>query len=147
MGPATDAGFVQAVKEGRIELVPGVTALDRHDVVLGDGSRVQPDTVICATGYRRGLDELVGHLGVLDERGLPRRWPEVEVAPEAPDLFFVGYRSTVSGQLRQMRFEARRVARTVKRRAAGDGTPRRRLAWSAKGSTESAADPLAPPRP
>ena len=27
--------------------------------------------IICATGYRRGLEPLVGHLDVLDERGVP----------------------------------------------------------------------------
>jgi len=27
--------------------------------------------VICATGYLPGLGALVGHLGVLDERGMP----------------------------------------------------------------------------
>jgi putative flavoprotein involved in K+ transport len=120
MGPAIDAGFVSAVKEGRIEIVPTVTALDGEDVVLGDGSRIQPDVVICATGYRRGLEGLVGHLDVLDERGMPRDWPKVEVKG-APNLFFVGYYSKVSGQLRQMRFEARRVARAVKRRRTAVG--------------------------
>ena len=37
-----------------------------------DGSRVEPDVVICATGYSRVLEPLVGHLGVLDEREVPR---------------------------------------------------------------------------
>jgi putative flavoprotein involved in K+ transport len=85
-------------------------------VLLADESHVQPEAVICATGYRRGLEGLVGRLDVLDERGLPRAWPEVEV-PGADSLFFVGYNAKVSGQLRRMRFDARRVARKVKRRA------------------------------
>jgi putative flavoprotein involved in K+ transport len=93
------------------------------EVVLKDGRRVQPDVVICATGYRRGLDPLVGHLHVLDHRGMPRGWPTVEV-DGAPGLFFVGYYSKVSGQLRQMRFEARRVARRAKR--ASGRAPRQR---------------------
>ena len=114
-GPAIDAGFVKALKEGRIELVPTVTGFDGGDVILADGGRIQPDAVICATGYRRGLADLVGHVGVLDERGLPRGWPAVEVE-DVPNLFFVGFNSKVSGQLRQMRYEARRVARTVKGR-------------------------------
>jgi putative flavoprotein involved in K+ transport len=114
MGPAVDAGFVQAVKQNRIELVQAVQAFDGDDVVLADGSRIQPEAVIAATGYTRGLETVVGHLGVL-ERGGPRGWPTVEVA-EAPNLFFVGYTARVSGQLRMMRFDARRVARRVKRR-------------------------------
>jgi putative flavoprotein involved in K+ transport len=117
-----DAGFVKALKEGRIELLPAVMGFDGEDVILVDGSRIQPEVVICATGYRRGLENVVGHLGVLDERGMPRGWPTVEV-PEARNLFFVGYAAKVSGQLRQMRFEARRVARTVKRRSRAARTP------------------------
>jgi hypothetical protein len=46
---------------------------------------------------------------------MPRGWPTLEVT-EAPGLFFVGYFAKVSGQLRLMRFEARRVARAVKGR-------------------------------
>ncbi len=125
MGPAVDAGFVKAVKEGRVELVPAVRALDGADVVLADGSRIQPEAVIAATGYSRGLETVVGHLGVLDERGAPRGWPTIEVA-QAPNLFFVGYSARVSGQLRVMRFESRRVARRVKRRLAP--APRRAAA-------------------
>lgn len=133
-GPAVDAGFVTALKEGRIEIVPTVAAFEDKDVVLADGARVRPDAVICATGYRRGLDALVGHLGVLDERQLPLGWPTVEVSSAAPNLFFVGYSAKLTGQLRQMRFEARRVARTVRRRAATGAQARRlpsKLAWAA----------------
>src|SRR3954447_1193805 len=116
LGPAIDAGFVRALKEGRIELLPAVAAFEGEDVILADGSRIQPEVVICATGYRRGLETVVGQLGVLDERGMPRGWPTIEV-PEARNLFFVGYSAKLSGQLRQMRYEPRRVARTVERRA------------------------------
>jgi putative flavoprotein involved in K+ transport len=115
MGPAVDAGFVSALKEGRIEIVPAVAAFDGSDVILADQSRIQPEVVICATGYRRGLEDLVGHLGLLDENGMPRDWPDIEV-DGARNLFFVGYFARVSGQLRQMRYEARRLARRVKRR-------------------------------
>ena len=75
IAPAVDAGFVQAVKDRRIELLPEIDRFEAADVVLADGARIQPDVVICATGYRRGLDSVVGHLGVLDEHGLPRGGP------------------------------------------------------------------------
>ncbi|EYT54045.1 hypothetical protein H488_0104960 [Kocuria sp. UCD-OTCP] len=44
--------------------------------------------MIAATGYRTGLEDLVGGLGVLDERGLPRDGTGREVVP---GLRFVGY--------------------------------------------------------
>jgi putative flavoprotein involved in K+ transport len=113
--PAYDDGFVASVKAGRIEIVAAVEGFDGADVLLADGSRVQPDAVIAATGYTRGLAPLVGHLGVLDERG----WPLVHGGrqhSDAPDLFFTGYRSELSGQLRLMRFDARTIGRAAARR-------------------------------
>jgi putative flavoprotein involved in K+ transport len=83
-----DREWVEAVKDGRVEVVAGVEALDETGVRLADGARIEPDAVIAATGYRRGLEPLVGHLDVLDERGTPRvRAGE----PAAPGLRFVGY--------------------------------------------------------
>jgi cation diffusion facilitator CzcD-associated flavoprotein CzcO len=72
MGPAIDDGFIEGVKRGRIEIVAAVKGFDREAVVLADSSRIEPDVVIAATGYRPGLDPLVGHLGVLDADGHPR---------------------------------------------------------------------------
>jgi putative flavoprotein involved in K+ transport len=110
--PAFDSGFVGAVKAGRIEIVAAVEGFDGTDVLLADGSRVQPEAVIAATGYRRGLEGLVGHFGVLDGRGMPlvhgaRQHPSVR------GLFFTGFRGDLSGQLRLMRFDARAIARAV----------------------------------
>jgi putative flavoprotein involved in K+ transport len=122
VSPAVDAGFVKAVKEGRIEIVPTVERFEGPDLVLVDGARIQPDVVVCATGYRRGLEALVGHLDVLDERGLQRTWPEIEV-PEALGLFFIGYYTRVSGQLRQIRFQVRKLTRVAARRAAAAPEP------------------------
>ena len=85
VAPAIDAGFVDAVKQGRIELVTTIDRFEGAEVVLSDGTRLRPDSVLCATGYRRGLEPLVGHLGVLDEQGCPKSRPAVEVA-EAPNL-------------------------------------------------------------
>jgi putative flavoprotein involved in K+ transport len=116
--PAYDSGFVASVKAGRIEIVEAVEGFDGADVLLVDGSRVQPEAVIAATGYQRGLEPLVGHLGVLDERG----WPLVHGGrqhPNAPSLFFTGFRSDLSGQLRLMRFDARTIGRANRRRRRG----------------------------
>jgi putative flavoprotein involved in K+ transport len=69
--PAIDDGFIAALKQGRTQVVAEVRRLDGPEVVLADESRLRPDAVICATGYRRGLERLVGHLGVLRPDGVP----------------------------------------------------------------------------
>jgi putative flavoprotein involved in K+ transport len=123
MGPATalserhqpplfDDGFVESVKAGRIEIVAAVEGFEGDDVLLADGSRIQPDVVIAATGYRRGLEPLVGHLRVLDGKGTPLVTGGRQ-HPSAPGLFFTGYRTELSGQMRLMRFDARSIARAL----------------------------------
>ncbi|MBA3422690.1 MAG: NAD(P)/FAD-dependent oxidoreductase [Thermoleophilaceae bacterium] len=89
--PVIADGMIDALRDGRIELWPELARFDGADVVLGDDSRTQPDAVIAATGYHHGLEELVGHLGVLDARGAPvSRGPETSL--KAPGLHFIGYK-------------------------------------------------------
>lgn len=89
--PVIADGMIDALREGRIEVRPELVRFDGADVVFGDGGRAQPDAVIAATGYRHGLEGLVGHLGVLDAHGAPAsRGPETN--PNAPGLHFIGYK-------------------------------------------------------
>jgi putative flavoprotein involved in K+ transport len=108
--PVLDVGIVDAVRHGRVEVVAAVEGFDGSDVLLTDGSRIDPDVVIAATGFRAGLDQLVGHLDVLGPRGLP-----VATDGEAvlPGLWFVGFMPTLGGQLREGSIAARNVASSV----------------------------------
>lgn len=116
-GPAYDDGFIAELRAGRIEIVAAVVGVDGNDLVLTDGTHLRPDAVIASTGYRRGLEGLVGHLGVLDDSGLPAVHGGRQ-HPSAPGLFFNGYRVDLSGQLRLMRFGARQIAGAVGRELA-----------------------------
>jgi putative flavoprotein involved in K+ transport len=108
--PILDVGIVDAVKNGRVQVVAAVEGFDGSDVLLADGSRVTPDVVIAATGFRAGLEPLVGHLDVLNERGLPK---EKDGPAAAHGLWFVGFTPTLGGQLREGSIAAARVARSV----------------------------------
>lgn len=115
--PLLDVGFVKQLKAGRIEVVPAVERLEGRDVVLADGSRIAPDAVIVATGYRRALEPLVGHLDVLGEDGGPRNPRGGEQQPQAPGLFFIGFTNQLNGGVWEHAWEARRVARAAAGRA------------------------------
>lgn len=106
-----DPEVIDAIKARAIAVVPAVVALGRSGVELADGSTVAPDAIIFATGYRRGLEPLVGHLGVLDDRGRPR---STGAAPAAPGLRFVGFEPR-PGALGYMAKEATRTARAIVR--------------------------------
>ncbi|MER6523425.1 NAD(P)/FAD-dependent oxidoreductase [Streptomyces sp. NPDC001553] len=113
--PIQDVGLIDAVRSGRVEPVAAVDALDGDEVVLADGTRISPDVVIAATGYRRALEGLVGHLDVLDDRGRPRvhggRTPA-----HAPDLYFTGFTNPISGMFRELALDARKIAKAVARK-------------------------------
>ena len=110
--PLQDVGFIGAVRAGTVTPVAAVTGFDGDKVRLTDGSAIAAQAVIAATGYRRGLERLAGHLGVLDRSGLPRVHGG---APAAPGLFFLGYTVSLRGMLRDIAADARRVAPAVAR--------------------------------
>jgi putative flavoprotein involved in K+ transport len=107
-----DGPYVQAVKRGLVQVVPAVERVDGSDVVLADGSRLAPDAVVAATGYRRDLEPLVGHLGVLGDDGQPVVHGS-STDPVAPGLHFIGFSEPLSGNLRELRRDAKRIARTI----------------------------------
>lgn len=106
-----DAEVIEAIKDGRIEIVAAVESLDSSAVELADGTRLEPESVICATGYRRELEAMLGHLGVLGERGMPKA---IGPRPAAEGLRFIGYLPRPGG-LGYMGKEARRAARAIHR--------------------------------
>lgn len=110
--PILDVGLVAAVRSGGVRVVAALERFEDGAAVLADGSRLQVDAVIAATGYRTALEPLVGHLGVLDERGEPLVYAAQE-HPRAPGLHFVGYQLTLGGTLRLIGIEAKQLARTV----------------------------------
>jgi len=104
--PILDVGFVDAVRSGAIQVVRAVTAFDGRAVVLADGSRLSPDAIVSATGYRPGLEPLLGHITRIGEHGIPSPQPRLHV---------VGIDVILSGLLRHINREARQVAANVAR--------------------------------
>ncbi|MCX4762962.1 NAD(P)/FAD-dependent oxidoreductase [Streptomyces sp. NBC_01275] len=142
--PVQDVGLIDAVRKGRVEVVAAVESFEAADedsgdgsaadgdkaasgdgdkadgktgskVVLADGSRISPDSIVAATGYVRALEGLVGHLGVLDERGRPvahgARTPK-----NAPGLYFTGFTTPISGTLRELGIDAEKIAKAVRKK-------------------------------
>ena len=111
---AVDDGFARALKAGRVIMKPGIDRFDGPLVRFTDGTSCAPDVVICATGYRPGIDALAGHLVTLDRRGMP---PYIGAAssPEHPGLWFFGLDSSIYGNMHVHRGQARQLARAITR--------------------------------
>jgi putative flavoprotein involved in K+ transport len=109
--PLQDVGIVRDVMARRVLPVAAVRDFTPTSVLLADGTSVQPDAVIAATGYETGLRDLFDDASLFDETGVPR----VHGGAEArPGLYFMGYDVTLGGMLRQVAIESRRVARAIR---------------------------------
>ena len=107
--PVQDVGVIAAIRAGQVEPVAAVESFDGDAVVLAGGTRITPEVVVLATGYTQSLEPLVGHLGVLDDKGHP-----VERAGATPrgarGLWFNGFTNPISGMLREISGDARKIA-------------------------------------
>src|SRR3954452_12184207 len=111
--PILDVGLVPLLKQDRIEIVAAVEAFDGDDVLLAGGTRIQPDAVIAAPGFKRGPEPLVGDLGLVEPaKGRPIVHG-AETHPNAPGLHFIGYTNPISGMLREIGIDAKRIAKTI----------------------------------
>jgi putative flavoprotein involved in K+ transport len=113
--PILDVGLIPLLKQDKVEVVAAVDSFDGDDVVLADGTRIQPDKVIAGTGFKRGLEPLVGDFGILEsQKGRPIvHGPRTH--PNAPGVHFIGYTNPVSGMLREIAIDARRIAKAIAR--------------------------------
>jgi putative flavoprotein involved in K+ transport len=113
--PILDVGLVPMVKQGKVEIVAAVDSFDGADVLLADGRRIRPDAVIAGTGFRRGLEPLVGDFGLVEPaKGRPIvHGPETH--PSAPGIHFIGYTNPISGMFREIAIDARRIAKQIAR--------------------------------
>ncbi|MGW3916357.1 flavin-containing monooxygenase [Streptomyces sp. NPDC005070] len=110
--PVQDVGLIDAVRKGKVEIVAAVEGFEDDKTVLADGSRIDPDVVIAATGYARALEGMVGHLDVLDGRGHPV--VHGGHAPrKAPGLYFTGFTNPISGMFRELALDAEKIAKAI----------------------------------
>jgi len=106
--PLLDIGTMDHIRAGRIRVHPGIERFTEKGVVFTDGTWLDVDAVVLATGYEPALAELLPEWrAVCDESGRPR----ISGGPTAlPGLYFCGQYVAPSGMLREMGIEARRIA-------------------------------------
>ncbi|GIW71749.1 MAG: dimethylaniline monooxygenase [Planctomycetota bacterium] len=110
--PWIDIGTVALIKQGQLPVFPGIERFTERGVRFAGGREEEFDAVLLATGYRARLDRLLaGAAELTDERGYPR-WHGREV-PGRPGLYFIGFANPISGALREIALEARRIAAAI----------------------------------
>ncbi len=117
---ALDDGFVAALKAGRFEAVAETVGFTATAVELSNGRKICPDVVICATGYRPGLEDLFDHLGALDSEGYPLH-PLGQKDARNPGLWFTGYGVIFQGFFHAAGISAKRIATSIVSRVSSEG--------------------------
>lgn len=112
--PTIDVGLIAALRNGTVRVVPAVVGFSADSVLLADGTSISPDAVVVATGYTRGLEQMVGPLGILGPKGRPTINAD-EQSPAHSGLYFIGYSNPLAGNLRQLKIDAKKIARKVSR--------------------------------
>lgn len=111
-----DREVIDAIRDGSIRVVAAADGVVPTGVLLADGTCVPADAVVAATGFDTGLEPVVGHLHVLDGRGVPVDGEGREVLPGLRFLGYV-YRPGITGYVG-------RLARTAARQIAAATGPR-----------------------
>jgi len=107
--PVLDIGTAKRIREGKIKVRPGISAITADGVVFDGGETARFDAIVLATGYRPNYPDFL-HVG--DGQG-------AGALPAEPDVFFVGFRNPVTGLLREISKEAKKVASDIVRRRGG----------------------------
>jgi len=94
----------------RVQSTVGATVQNNDNATI----TLQPDVIVAGTGFRTGIPELVQIPGIADEKGRPKISGDQEFE-KAPRLYFIGQINPLSGQLREIRVEAGRIARKIRK--------------------------------
>ena len=117
--------FADDIRAGRIKIVGSIQKISGRTVHVLNTVRaarnndntmttLEPDVIVAGTGFHTGIRELVQIHGIVDERGRSKISGDQEFK-EAPRLYFIGQINPLSGQLREIRIEAGRIARKIRR--------------------------------
>lgn len=104
-----DRDVIDSLANGTIRVVGAASDLVTDGVELADGTVEPADAVLLATGFRPDLEQMVGHLSVLDQHGRPHAFAGEE---SLPGLRFVGF-DAGPGLIPAVRKQSRRVARQI----------------------------------
>ena len=111
--PLIDLGTIKMIKKGKIKIKPDLHSLDETSVRFEDGSELEVDSIICATGYRSSISELVPEIKpYLDAYGNPKFTVGVG---KWSGLYFLGFDNfRVGGILGIINQDSELIARHIK---------------------------------
>lgn len=125
-GGTRGRGLINAVRAGKVRCVDGPVRFERDAVILQDGSRVDVDVVIMATGYEPVIYQYFKCPVERNDQGWPRRvgeppdvyWQGGREVEDYPGLFLVGIYYQGKGAMYNFNIEAAAAVREIQDRLA-----------------------------
>ncbi len=111
--PVVNSQLLYWIQHGRITVLPEISAIEGATISFGDGTRLEFDTVLWATGFATSLPFLDDEL-LRWRNGVPLRVGGLTVPLGPPRLFFVGLASPRGAQLPVYSAQAQLVARMIR---------------------------------
>jgi cation diffusion facilitator CzcD-associated flavoprotein CzcO len=105
--PVLDIGTVKKISEGKIKVMPGISAITADAVIFEGGPERQFDAIIFATGYRPSYQSFLEAQDINLNGDMPSN--------NSAGIYFVGFHSPVTGLLREISKEAVQVAADIVR--------------------------------
>ncbi len=124
--------FVKDIRAGRIRVIGPIKKISGKTIHAFDSIETQSreqtkettlsvDAIIAGTGFRTGIAELVQVPDITTFDGRPAALGDQEF-PAAPHLYFIGYVNPLSGQLREIRLEAGKIATKLRKQLMTHGS-------------------------
>lgn len=109
--PLLDVGTMDALKEGRLSVRPGIERFLPDGVEFNDGSVGEYDVVVFGTGYLPAVDRVLeSPADLVDGGGVPL---VSGGKTTVPGLYFCGFREPPTGRIREIGLEAQRIASLI----------------------------------
>ena len=104
--PVIDVGTVRAIMTGQIKIAPAVVEITKSGARFANATTEQCSAVIFATGYRPSYQQFLNL--ATEETGAHPRFADTH-------LYFVGFRNSATGLLRNISKEALQAAQNIRR--------------------------------
>jgi cation diffusion facilitator CzcD-associated flavoprotein CzcO len=107
--PVIDVGTVRSIREGAIKVAPDIAEITERGARFADGKHGEFDAIIFATGFRPGYARLL-------EPGIQPGRSGVNTRASDLGLYLIGFHHPVTGLLREITIEARKIADDIRHR-------------------------------
>jgi indole-3-pyruvate monooxygenase len=103
--PVLDIGTAKRIQEGKIKVRTGISAITTDSVIFNGGEKGRFDAIVLATGYRPSYPDFLEASEIQGASALPTKVDST--------MFFVGFRNPVTGLLREISKEAKKVTSDI----------------------------------